>query len=168
MWRERTFCALQVNQRYAQNQRVAHDIEPDSGATHVRSTSTPPGIVAVLGIFATSPVLGKGTTLDGILRGRIMSQALHLQVQAQVRTNATANDRGGTRNDLSQNTNGHLPGRSGPAPVYPGRFTTFHERSGPASVPAGDRAALVGSAKPSILLPNGWAPSRAGHNPMKR
>ena len=38
----RALYALQVNQRYAQNHCVAHDIKPDSNATHgARSTSTP-------------------------------------------------------------------------------------------------------------------------------
>jgi hypothetical protein len=81
VWRKRAFCALQVNQRYAQNHRAAHDIKPDSNATHgvPFDEHTPNSDVAWY--FYDLARLGMRTTLNRILRGRNTPQALYLQVR---------------------------------------------------------------------------------------
>jgi hypothetical protein len=78
VWRKRAFCALQVNQRYAQNHRAAHDIKPDSNATHgvPFDEHTPNSDVAWY--FYDLARLGMRTTLNRILRGRNTPQALYL------------------------------------------------------------------------------------------
>ena len=80
MWCERTLCARQVNQRDAQNHRVAHDIKPDSNATHgvPFDEYTPDSDVTCY--FHYLACLGKRTTLNRILRGRNTPEALYLYV----------------------------------------------------------------------------------------
>ena len=78
MWRKRALYALQVNQRYAQNHCVAHDIKSDSDATHGApfDEHTPNSDVAWY--FYDLACLRKRTTLNRILRGRNTPQALYL------------------------------------------------------------------------------------------
>jgi hypothetical protein len=78
VWRERTIDALEVNQRYAQNHRAAHDIKPDRNATHrpPLDEHTPNSDVAWH--FHDLACLGMRTTLNRILRGRNTPQALYL------------------------------------------------------------------------------------------
>ena len=78
MWRKRAFCPLQIIKRYAQKHRAAHGIKPDSDATHGLpfDEHTPNSEVACY--FHNLACLGKGITLNRILRGRNSAQALYL------------------------------------------------------------------------------------------
>ena len=78
MWRERALSALQVNQRYAQNQRVAHGIKPDSNATNGVPFDEHTPNRDVSWYFNDLACLGMRTTLNRILRGRNTPQALYL------------------------------------------------------------------------------------------
>jgi hypothetical protein len=63
---------------YAQNHRVAHDIKPDSNATHGVPFDEYAPDSDVTWYFHYLACLGKRTTLYRILRGRNTPEALYL------------------------------------------------------------------------------------------
>ena len=91
MWRERALYALQVNQRYEQNHRAAHDIKPDSHATHGSPFDEHTPNRDVAWYFHDLACLGMRTNINRILRGRNSPQVLYLQVRDEHYPDYTGN-----------------------------------------------------------------------------
>src|ERR1017187_6085870 len=89
MWRELTLQALQVNQWYAQNHGTAHDLKPDSDATHGGPFDEHTTNRDVAWYFHNIACLGKRRTLHRILRGRNTPQSLYLFVRDRQLLSAT-------------------------------------------------------------------------------
>ena len=70
MWRKRAVYEFQVNQRYAQNHRVAHDIKPDSHAAHGVPFDEHAPDIDVAWYFHDLACFGELTALNRIQIGR--------------------------------------------------------------------------------------------------
>jgi hypothetical protein len=78
VWCERALCALQVNERYAQNSRAANDVKPDRNATHRASFDQHTPNSEFAWYFYDLACLGMRTAFNRILRGRNTPQAFYL------------------------------------------------------------------------------------------